>query len=459
MGKEFRGAFFLLLPFLAACAGTTPVPVVPTPARPHLSAVPTSSSDNTEYRKLLEEAHQRIVARESGMLPRVIADADAALSMPVPDQKSIEGALRLFSTRLKPSIQTSLNRSARFKSLIDDVLREYQLPAALAYLPVIESAFVPTLTSRAGAHGIWQFMEPTAREYGLRVDWWVDERANPEKSTRAAASYLRDLYRQFGDWPLALAAYNAGPGRIRRAMSETGATTFWDLSDQSAIPKETRGYVPTFYATVLIASDPATHGFKLTEPETPSSQLIRMEGPLSLSFLAGAAGTDEKTLQSLNPELRRGVLPPGTSTIRVPAHLAATITSGSDSLRNEDHLIAVSSFTLREGDSVESLADLLDVPVKEIVDMNRIAPTRPTREGDSIYLPLRRRDLSARLRGFAGSLPEYEVAGGDTLYSIAKQHGVTVEDLREVNGLASDAVIRPGDRLRLSSPTSVQTGM
>src|SRR6202008_1639899 len=174
-------------------------------------------------------------------------------SLPIPAHRTINSAVRLFSVDMKDSIQTSLLRSARYRKLIDKALAEQKLPKGLAYLPVIESAYMPTLTSRAGAHVIWQFMGETAREYGLRVDWWVDERADPEHSTRAAAAYLRDLYRQFNDWPLALAAYNAGPGRIRRAMNATGGTTFWELLENEAVPKETRGYVPTVFATLTIA--------------------------------------------------------------------------------------------------------------------------------------------------------------------------------------------------------------
>ena len=170
---------------------------------------------------------------------------------------------------------------------------------------MIESAYVPTLTSRAGAHGIWQFMPETAREYGLRVDWWVDERADPERSTRAAAAYLKDLYRQFNDWPLALAAYNAGPGRIRRAMQSTGAVTFWELLENEAVPKETRGYVPTFFATLTIASDPSTYGFQLGTPIDFDRSAVEIEGPLSLRYLASVAHVDEALLRDLNPALRQ----------------------------------------------------------------------------------------------------------------------------------------------------------
>src|SRR5438445_5693456 len=159
------------------------------------------------------------------------------LDLPVPDHRSIRVALDLFTTEMRSDIQQSLTRSARYKNLIDRVLNEYKLPKALAYLPVIESAYLPPLTSRARAHGIWQFMPETAREYGLRVDWWVDERADPDRSTRAAAAYLQDLYREFHDWPLALAAYNAGSTRIHRALDETGSTTFWRLMELSAIPR------------------------------------------------------------------------------------------------------------------------------------------------------------------------------------------------------------------------------
>ena len=212
----------LLLPAaalsLAACASSVP----PTPAPS--AVVSPRSSDVAVLRTDVQSTYDEIVAHESGPVDAPQVDFEVA-AIPIPEHRTIRGALNLFTTDMRDDIQTSLLRSAHYKKTIEAALRDYRLPKGLEYLPVIESAYMPLETSRSGAHGIWQFMPDTAREYGLRVDWWVDERADPQKSTQAAAAYLNDLYREFNDWPLVLAAYNAGPGRVRRAMDSTGAKT------------------------------------------------------------------------------------------------------------------------------------------------------------------------------------------------------------------------------------------
>ncbi len=447
----------ILASLCGACATGKPSvrPVVATlpsaPVPPPLNRI-----EAEEYRAALEEAIDHITARTASGVKIPIVDADAALSMPIPEHKTIEGAVAYFSKDLHKTIQRSLLRSSRYRTQINQVLDEYKLPRALAYLPVIESAYSPSLTSSAGAHGLWQFMPATARDYGLRVDWWVDERANPEVSTRAAARFLRDLYREFGDWSLVLAAYNCGPGRVRRVLRETGSTTFWELLEKNAVPKETRGYVPTFFATILIVSDPEAYGFELMDPEEPSEKVVSMQGPVSLSYLASIAGVESKLLKELNPQYKKGVLPPGKTSIKVPARAAEAVMAQASTAYYQDPDMAVSRFTLRDGDTLETMARLLGVKTEEVSAMNG---ARRISSGDSIYLPVAQRELSSLLqRNNSPAARFYIVEKGDTLYSIAKRYDLTVEELLDLNRMQSDEPLRPGERLQISLGNTVTAG-
>ena len=452
MTKE-RAVVLLIAIYTVACASSTPAPKPA--AAPALQAPSAAKLQAEEYRKSLEAAYAEIVAREGKPVAAPTVDVEAAASIPIPDHPTIRGALQYFTTDLKPSIQESLLRSGKYKKLIDKALDDYKLPHGLAYLPVIESAYVPSVTSRAGAHGIWQFMPETARDYGLRVDWWVDERADPERSTRAAAAYLKDLYRQFNDWPLALAAYNAGPGRIRRAMQSSGSVTFWDLLENEAVPKETRGYVPTFFATLTIASDPTTYGFRLGTPIDFDRSTVEIEGPLSLRYLASVAHVDEALLRDLNPALRQGIVPPGKITVRVPAKSAETVAARAATLKNEDANVAVCSYALREGESLKRIARSLGADVDTLVAMNNLRSPDSIGEGDAIYLPVRARELGALL---SHSDAYYAVKKGDTYYSIAKSHNLTIDELLELNELEVEHKLHPGERLRVTASRSVNAG-
>lgn len=426
----------------SACLSSKVAPTQPIVTSPPL--------DGAEYRATLQTAWDHILRRSSNLSPP-IADAEAGLSIPIPDHPAVRGAVEYFTTALKGSIQISLLRSSEYKDIIDAALDAEGLPRALAYLPVIESGYSTTLTSRAGAHGMWQFMTPTARLYGLRVDWWVDHRADPDRSTRAAARYLRVLYEEFGDWPLALAAYNCGPGRVRRALEKYQAGSFWELWAESALPKETRGYVPSFYAILLIVSDPETYGFRLANPMAQETAVVEMEGPLSLKFLASAAGVDEAVVRDLNPELRRGLVPPQRYGVRVPVHAVQLLASHAGTLRNQDPVMELARFTLRRGESLTSLSRLIGIDEEELLSMNGIASARP---GQMIYVPLRQQELSARLQAERYHL----VRKGDTLYSVAKKYGLTVSELRELNQLNRKHLIRSGDRLRVTPRAAVLAG-
>lgn len=452
--------------YTAACASSTPRPVTqPQAAKP--AAVSAAGATRTaaqidadEFRRELEHAYDHILARSSNepAADTPIVDIEAAASIPIPEHRTINSAVRLFSVDMKNSIQTSLLRSAKYKPLIDKALDEHKLPRGLAYLPVIESAYTETLTSRAGAHGLWQFMPSTAREYGLRVDWWVDERADPERSTKAAAAYLRDLYSMFGDWSLALAAYNCGPGRVKRTLEATGASTFWELLDQQALPKETRGYVPTFYAALLIASDPQTYGFRLGRESERDEATVTVRGPVSLDYVAEVIGLDAETLQAMNPALRRGVIPPGRATVRVPEKKAEILAAQASRLHEGDAYMKYCSFQLRKGDSVSRLARKLGTKPETILAMNGADSTSDLQAGDTIYLPVRARELGALLAHSEDKELFHAVKKGDTLFSIAKRNGMSVSDLRELNELPKDATLRIGQKLRISSNRTMTAG-
>jgi membrane-bound lytic murein transglycosylase D len=441
-----------------ACATSKTTPAaVPAPT---VSAPSAAQVDSEEFRRELEDAYARILDRQGTPTAEDVptVDLEAAASITIPRHRTIDSAVRLFSVDMKDSIQASLIRSGRYRAMIDKALEAERLPKALAYLPVIESAYLPTLTSRAGAYGIWQFMPATAREYGLRVDWWLDERADPELSTRAAAAYLRDLHRMFGDWALALAAYNCGPGRVRRTLTEAGATTFWELLDRGLLPKETRGYVPTFFATIIIASDPGAYGFTLGRIADHDQGTVEVRGPLSLDWIAEVTGADAELLRELNPALRRGVVPPGRGSVRVPRNAVPLLAERADTLHRDDENVKFCAFTLRRGDNIDRIARAIGVKRDTILAMNDLSGGSRPRTGDTIYLPVRARELGTLLAHSEDEDVIYAVRKGDTLYSIAKKNGLSVAELRDLNDLRKDQVLRVGQKLRISAPKTLTAG-
>ena len=227
--------------------------------------------------------------------------------------------MELFSGRLKGYLEEGLGRGSRYLPMVRSIFQAEGLPLDLAYVPLIESAFKPTALSRAKARGIWQFMRGTGLENGLQADWYLDERADPEKATRAAARYLKFLYEKFGDWHLALASYNGGWGRVQRAMKRSGKTDFWELSaSRRYLPRETRDYVPLILAAVVVARNPAQYGLIVQPLPAPQIEVVTIAGPTDLRRVAEWAGTSLETLQDLNPELRRWTTPPRGERVSAP---------------------------------------------------------------------------------------------------------------------------------------------
>src|SRR5208337_1244235 len=247
--------------------------------------------------------------------PKLRERAEAAAKsishdLPLTVNDTVVSYLNFFQTpRGRAIIENGLRRSGRYQQMISRVLSEEGVPQDLIYVAQAESAFEPLALSRARALGIWQFVAGTGTRYSLDHTWWVDERRDPEKSTRAAARYLRDLYAMFGDWYLALAAYNTGENNVVRAVERTGYADFWELYRRNALPRQTRNYVPIILALALIAKDPAKHGIAIEEDEPLRCDVVKPGHPLDLRLVAETIDEDVELLKALNPQLLRLVTP------------------------------------------------------------------------------------------------------------------------------------------------------
>src|SRR5579862_2087330 len=247
--------------------------------------------------------------------PRLAAKAEAELirvhhDLPLTVNESVLQYLSFFTTtRGRAIVEHGLDRSGRYSDMIRRVLAEEGVPQDLIYLAQAESAFQPDAVSRAGARGIWQFMPFRGGEYDLHRTYWIDERSDPEKATRAAARHLRDLYQLFGDWYLVMAAYNSGPLNVARGIERTGYADFWELQKRNALPSETKNYVPIILALALVAKAPALYGVQVTPEKPVPADTITLDHPIDLHLVADAAGVDLDDIHALNPVLLRNVTP------------------------------------------------------------------------------------------------------------------------------------------------------
>lgn len=403
-------------------------------------------------------------------------EADLAATqhdIPITPNSRVLAYVQLFSGKLRDWMEASLERGSRFLPMIQNVFRAEGLPLDLAYVPLVESAFKPSALSRASARGVWQFMRDTARENGLRQDWYIDERADPEKATVAAAKYLRTLSRMFdGDWHLALASYNGGPGRVQRAVKRAGSSDFWSLSESPGyLPKETREYVPMILAAIIIARNPAQYGFTIDTQPPMTYDKVRVPRATDLRRLAEWTDTPVEDLQQLNPELRRWTTPARDYELKVPAGMGDAVQARLASLPASE-LSAVRWHTVKRGDTLTSLARKFRVSKTELAEANQLGVRTRLTPGDSLMIPRAPGPLvSARnLRGServgvssrastagpddAGSV--YVVRKGDTLYSIARRFGLSVDALKAANNLRANHIV-PGARLSVSAERASTT--
>jgi membrane-bound lytic murein transglycosylase D len=268
-------------------------------------------------------------------------------------------------------------------------LKKNDIPEDMAFLPLIESGFNPNAYSQAKAAGYWQFIASTAKRYGLQIDWWRDERRDPVKSTVAAANYLRDLYEMFGSWNLAMAAYNAGEGKIMRALKKTKVDDYWSLLPTNQIKRETKDYVPKFIAASLIAYSPEEYGFDDLAIHPPLSyEIVTLHYPIDLAIAADCAETSLEIIRGLNPELRRWCTPPDLSEydLRIPQGTREIFFKNLSGI-SEKKRFTVDIYTVKKKDTFRKISKKTGVPVAVILDLNDMEKIMPLTAGTKIYLP------------------------------------------------------------------------
>jgi len=363
---------------------------------------------------------------------------DLAHDLPLTLTDPVLSYLNFFQTpRGRAIVASGLRRAGRYREMIARVLSEEGLPQDLIYVAQAESAFQPAALSRAGARGVWQFMSYSGRNYGLGRTWWLDDRQDVEKSTRAAARYLRDLYQIFGDWYLAMAAYNSGPAGVARAIERTGYADFWELHKRNALPRETRNYVPIILALTIIAKDPARYGIEF-EPDAPvRADRVKPGHAIDLRLVAETIDESVDKVKALNPQLLRMVTPnnseyelllPEGSSERFFAEIAAI---------PPEKWVLWRRHRVEEGETLSGIAHKFRVEPRAIAEANGLDPRAELREGDKLIIPANKPADTG-----AGRLVRYRVRRGDTLASVAGQFNVTPSDLRQWNSLHSNGLPR-----------------
>jgi membrane-bound lytic murein transglycosylase D len=367
------------------------------PLEPELTLSPPDLSSTEDRAEQLEETPAHAPQNTTNT-----ENQATVYNIPVVIDQTVQSHIRFFNTSIRNRFEQWLLRFSRYRPLVENIFAEFDLPSDLVNLSLVESGFNPYAYSRAKATGPWQFMKGTGLLYGLRIDHYVDERRDPIKSTVAAARYLRDLYDLFGAWPLAMAAYNAGEGKVLRALHKAQAESFSEISRTKLIRLETKQYVPRIMAATIIAKNPDQYGFNQDPVPLHQFEEVVVTRPLHFRAIANVTGIPYAELRLLNPELRRDATPPGDTAyhLKVP--------------------VGMSSKVLK---LIERVPTHKFPPLPTILD-------RPVRQAKT------------------GSAHWYRVRGGDTLEKISRRFRIPLKTLKARNQLSSP-VIRAGERLNI----------
>ncbi len=417
-----------------------------------------SDSQQSE-RPPVEDSRDTLLATENAPAPTeaqvekakhevTTAGTRTTFDIPVVVNDAVLRAVAFYQFRSPTAFAGALKRSGRYLPMMRAVFREEGLPEDLVYMSMIESAFKPNAHSRSRAHGFWQFIDGTARRYGLRKTTYLDERSDPEKSTRAAAHYLRDLYEMFGDWNLAMAAYDAGEGKILKGLQRLAATDFWQLSSGSYLRRETREYVPFVLAAALISKDPANYGFDVVPDSPLRFEVVPVPRSVDLARVGESIGAPLSDLQLLNSELKSRVTPPGVAPypLRVPEGSAALLATRLASLPPAPAAHERKT-RAKKGDTVAKVASRFGVSVEELCSANDLPRKARLRKGQVLVVPphLRASKKAAVRTGVvasATSRTEGEIRALPTP-AAAVTRADEVPPFRAVSGPAADPALAP----------------
>jgi membrane-bound lytic murein transglycosylase D len=412
---------------------------------------PNSDSDSQEAQQKSEPAPIDITNdATNGVTPAADAGVKAKAQAEIKNTRSdlplmmtdqVAGYITYFSGRGRGTFERAFARSGRYHDMIVSTLKEEGVPQDLIYLAQAESGFHPLAVSRVGARGIWQFMASRGRGYGLNHNMWVDDRQDPQKSTRAAARHLKDLYNQFGDWYLAMAAYNSGPGTVQAAVKRTGYADFWELYRRNVLPKETRNYVPIIMAMTIMTKNPSQYGLDQVAMDRPTDyDSVKISYPVDLRLVAECVNSTPEVLQDLNPSLLRLTTPhEGSFELHLPAGSRDEYATAIAAIP-EDMRLWWRYHTVHSGDTLASLARTYHTTAKSIAETNHLEGTELESDAKLVIPVAPGKHPMSDTATYARRITRYKVHAGDTVESVAENFGVSPQMLRRWNGIRGDSL-------------------
>ncbi len=390
----------------------------------------------------IDTTNELTPAADAGIKAKAQAEIKNTHSdLPLMMTDQVAGYITYFSGHGRGVFERAFARSGRYHDMIVSTFRQEGIPQDLIYLAQAESGFHPLAVSRVGARGIWQFMASRGRGYGLYHNMWVDDRQDPEKSTHAAARHLKDLYNQFGDWYLAMAAYNSGPGTVQAAVKRTGYADFWELYRRNVLPKETRNYVPIILAVTIMAKNPSQYGLDDVVMEQPADyDTVTITYPVDLRLVAECVNSTPSELQDLNPSLLRLTTPrDGKFELHIPTGTKDQYETAINTIPR-DMRLWWRYHTVHPGDTLASLARNYHTTAKSITEANHLEGTDLEADAKLVIPVAPGKHPVSDTATYARRITRYKVHSGDTVESVAENFGVSPQMLRRWNGIHGDSL-------------------